>query len=251
MRLKRGTKPKGFEWFFLTQPTAATGEVWERIERYHRHRYPVRVFLQKTFPMWVRIRKRRVNDAIWWVRYRTTNRNHVFKVKSLKPGYYDEDRMMLHMNFDLLVQHVEIGLASKNFQWHEDREPQKLPKFIRNHWPRKLGPEPGLAYLDWEITDPEVRMQSPEQAEHAELTKRLYLWWTVERPSRMDPHTDKRIWEGIDRKRGRRNIFSTLNNRDPKWRAAMDLSRKTLDFYDAQDQAMLELLVSIRTGLWS
>jgi hypothetical protein len=246
-RLRRSSKPRGLGWFLLTSPTAATWEVWERIKTSQRHRFPVRVFLQQTVPSrirrWIRIYKNGVN----WIRNRTTNRTHIINVKSLGPGNHDIDRLMLYANFDLLVMHIEVGLSARNWQWHDERVPKGLPKFVADRWPRKHGRVAGLAYLEWEATDPEIQMMSPQQSEQAVIARDLYLWWKDHRPCRCDVGHDYRIWEGVDKSVG----LQILNRRDQGTKDAHEKIRKTSDFYDAQDQAMLERLMTIRTGLWS
>ncbi len=57
----------------------------------------------------------RVND---WIRYRTYNRYHVVKT-GMEPGYVDVTERMLHVNFNMLKDFVEIEKAHM-WKWSEN-----------------------------------------------------------------------------------------------------------------------------------
>ncbi len=258
-RAPRYKKPFGLGWFILAKPTSASGDLWDRYHQYMATNYPVRFWLQDELPTIFRRQMHKLNNAKWKVLHRTTHRYNVVKLPSLKPNYYEIDTRMLHACFDLLVEYVEIGLASRNFEWYEDRIPKNLPKFLKRFWKRRsLCAEAGLSHLDWEINDPDVRLTSPQQSETAEAVKRLYLWWKVERPERIKPFSDDMIWEGIPERKYKR-VSSILSQKIPKGeegdarrrREALDIAGFTDDFYSQQDQAMLERLIAIRSSLWT
>jgi len=245
-RHTRHPMPAWRKWFSFTMPEAATGEVWDRWERMTKARYPILYFLRKRVPTMVRVKRRQFNDAIWWVRYRTINRNHVMRIRGLKPGYYEPDTKILYTSFTLLREYVERGLACRNFRWYEERIPKWVPKWLKNHWPRKINPQAGIDYLRWEIEDEDMQAQAPEQSANAAVIMRLYLWWTQERGERIDPHKDFRIWDGVEEPRG--GMFTRTS---PEYSAALDSMSKANEFYDAQDQAMLVKLIGVRRSLWS
>ncbi len=250
-RSKRHKRCKVAKWkkiFYFTKPTAATGEVWERWRRHVKARYPILYFLRERLPTFFRVKKLQFSDFIWWFKYRTTDRNHILKIRNLKPGYYEPDTKMLYAAFSLLIDHVEIGLACRNFGWYEKKYPKWLPTIFRRFWKQKINPQAGIDHLIWEMTDEDVVTNSPEQSRVAGIIMRLYVWWTQERQERIDAHSDFRIWEGVEREHC--DLFFG-SGRNPKYKAALDSMSKLNDFYDAQDQAMLIKLVEIRNHLWS
>lgn len=187
--------------------------------------------------------KHRLNAAWWKVRHRTTDRYDIVKT-GLKPGYHEISDRMLHAMFALLVEHVEIGLSSKNYE-----SKSKDPK-VR-----------GVEFLDAEINDPYC---AGRQAEDAATIKDLYLWWTVERPARLDSWMAPEIWPdrhkeeqplfyrimGVKLARSRRVRFG-LSKRPDSERESGELARRLEEFYDFQDTEMLVRLAAIRVVLWT
>jgi hypothetical protein len=243
-RLVRTERHPLLKWYFLVQPLAATGKVWDRITSMARRRHPIRYFLQETAPLHLWITRRRIRDAIWWVRYRTINRTNFLKIRGLSPGYHDYDYVLLYASFSILVDYAEIGLSSKNYSWHEEHAPKWLPPFLKARWPRTRHVEAALAHMDWEI---EVSGINTPAAERAHEIKRLYLWWTVERAHRIEPYTDSRIWDGVDK----RKKYEMFSGKSSNYMAAVNQASATKDFYTAQDQAMLTKLVEVRPYLWT
>lgn len=245
-RYAKDTRPKWLRWFLFKTASSASGEWWDRRDDMLRRRAPVRYFLQHDLPIVVKRQKHRLNDAWWKVRHRTTDRFHIVNT-GLKPGYYEINDRMLHAMFALLVEYVEVGLASKNYD-------SKLatPK------------ERGVEYLDWEINDPQC---AGPQADTAATVKDLYLWWTVERPARLDSWSAPEIWPnrrkeedddplffrfmGVKLGRRRRRFRLGTRNRPDSERESGDLARRLEDFYDFQDTEMLVRLAAIRRGLWT
>lgn len=240
-------RPKWLRWFLFETPQSATGEWWDRRDDMLRRRAPVRYFIQHDVRIIVGRQKHRIRDQWWKIRHRTTDRFHIVNT-GLKPGYHDINERMLHASFALLVEYVEIGLASKNFE-DNGKDPIKR----------------GLAYLDWEINDPQC---AGHQADTAATVKDLYLWWTVERPNRLNSWSAPEIWggEGIRAKMKERprSLFTRitgvslgrpfrlgLKKRPQEERYAGEMARSVEEFYDAQDDGMLMRLVEIRSGLWT
>ena len=208
-------------------PMAATGPWWDRRYRQLRRRAPLRYFLQKTVPMTVARTINLLRDQWWKVRHRTTDRYHVVKT-SLKPGYHDYSERMLYACFSLLVDYVEIGIASKQSDSGVFEASQR-----------------GLAHLDWEISDCPGSIQS----ETAKVIKDLYLWWTIERPQRLDPWDDANIWRDVRVGQTKRKNF-TLNVSHAE-RVSGEMASSLDEFYEAQDADMMLRLVSVRSSLWT
>lgn len=242
-RADKDKRPKWLRWFLFEVPDSATGEWWDRRDEMLRRRAPVRYFLQHDLRTLVGRQKHRLRDLWWKVRHRTTDKYHLVNT-GLKPGYHEINERMLHACFALLVEYVEIGLGSKNHD-SEFKDPVKR----------------GLEHLDWEINDPQC---AGPQAELAADVKDLYLWWTVERPARLDGWSAPEIWpEREDTPKpslifkitgmnfGKRRSRFSFKNRSPEERDSGELARLVESFYDYQDTEMLVRLASIRHGLWT
>lgn len=193
-------------------------EAWQKSVK---RKYPVRHFFNSTLYYFIRGIDRQIKEAIWWVRYRTINRNHVIKASTLEPGWHDRDQRMLHVNFQILVDFVELELGRK--EW-------KFPSLSRRD------PKSGLESLDWEINDEECkRGPKPTQADIAEMKKFLYLWWTVTRAQRIEPWAHESIWpKDVNFAPIPGNQAAFLEN-----------------LYGTEDQQMLEMLIKIRSSLWT
>lgn len=224
--------------FSFTKPYAATLDVWGRWQSIISTRYPKLYYLREVLPSKIRVIFRKINDAIWWVRYRTTHRYHDLKIKNLKPGYHDVDHKILYVNFSLLMEYVEIGLSSKNHEWHD--------KNTKGWFKKWKSAEAGLNYIDEMINDEDIKSNAPNQIEEAMIVRRLYLWWTVERNNRIETYSDPRIWEGVEK-----NKLSFGVWKDDAYNKALHNMGNSSTFYEDQDQKMLEKLISIRCSLWS
>lgn len=226
-----------FERWTLKANACGNAQYWDTWHKEARAKYPIRYFLQQTAPrQWNRRVVWPLRRAIWWVRYHTINRNNIIRIRSLSPAYHDEDTLMLHGCFQLLVNYVEIGLSGLNYSWHEANS-----SFL-NRWKSRC-PEAGLDYLDWAINDEST--QATSQAEDARQHKALYLWWTIERPARLDPWTSPQIWGDakID------EDFTAMRHQARI--AAGKISTTTDELYAVEDQAMLERLLKVRRSMWT
>lgn len=184
-------------------------------------KYPVRYFITETIPdhydMWCR----RIRSAYWWVRYRTTNRNHILKIHSLEPGWHDRDTRMLHACFQLLIDYIEIELPRREYR-------------LKSAKARRASK--GLELLDEMIEDPSCHHgPSPTQAEAAQIKKDLYLWWTETRAKRIEAWADPLIWTDEAKAEG----------------TAGEQASYLEHCYDEEDQLMLKRLISVRNTLWS
>lgn len=236
-RYKKDKRPRWLRWFLFEVPSSATGEWWDKRDEMLSRRAPLRYYLQHDLPMVVRLQGKKLNDLWWKVRHRTTDRYHVVNT-GLKPGYYETNDRLLHASFTLLVEYVEIGLASRNYDSN-----------IKNPILR------GLEHLDWEINDPQC---AGPQAEDAKVVKDLYLWWTVERPERLDCWSAPEIWgDGKDEDEKPKSIFRrrrrfSLSTKQPQHKIDGGSMAMALEsFYSEQDTSMLIRLAEIRGSLWS
>ena len=212
-RHKRGKKPKGFGWLFLSRPSATTLEVWHRVDRYLKHRYPVRWFITQTFPAWVRrAYQRYVIASIWFVQVRTTHRFHVVTPSTLKPGFHSTEELMLHSMFHLMMEEISGYRGWERLIAHQDELKAIVAK------------EPCEVYEDI------IR-------NYDELLA-LKTWWTETRPNRVDP------WDFEDTTKSREFLDISKEAREQYVNA-----QKVQDAYDDEDQAMFERLSKIRRNL--
>jgi hypothetical protein len=161
----------------------------------------------------------------------------------IEPGYHDADTKILHANFEIIRWYVEEQLARQH-------DPDKT----ECKWYGNRSPEAGIAHLDWEIKD---CSGSPAgtigQGEAAQIKKDVYLWWTVDRPNRIDPHD---IYDLLDpdrrerRSKKRMGIWSMMNDHGPNYTRAMWGSMALEEFYKQEDQEMLTKAVSILPHWW-
>ena len=200
---------------------ARSMEDWEEWDSEMKKDYPIRHFLNEEFAsifIWpITTRYKRVHD---WVRYRTTRRMHIVKT-GLEPGYYDADARMLHMNFNLLKDFVEVEKAHM-FNVFGSNDDLKLNDR-----------DAGIAYLKWEMS---LEDTPHNQADNAKEIYELYKWWVDERPNRVDP------WALVND-----TLESTADNYKKKYSKMDKLEAK----YEKEDNKMLVRLVKIRSALWT
>jgi hypothetical protein len=109
--------------------------------------------------------------------------------------------------------------------------------------------EAAYDYFEWasNLKD-EVNGKSKQsrQAKAAIKIKKLYEWWTIERPNRPDPHVAsgyQKIYEEVD------DIFKSKCTKKHKacLEKLMDIEQK----YEDEDTKMLTELIKIRKNLWT
>lgn len=194
----------------------------------------------------------RFNDILAWVRHRTTDKYHVIRT-GLKPGYYDKDEQMLHVNFSLLVDLIEVEKA-----WLQTifTEPENIGH--KHPWWKRLFKEfrckeCGLAYLDWEMNlsnDVECHVS---QSETAKEQYELYKWWTITRPNRSNP------WETYKLELPKLDFEDSPDGSGnkvlpPPTKKTRSIIKKVIKLEAQQyqeDEKMLIRLMKIRRSLWT
>lgn len=206
--------------------------------------FPVRYFLQNTLPeSFKRHVSYRFDHMVNWVVYRTISRSHVLKIKSLKPGNPDEDTILLHSTFQVLVNFVELRMSQTNWSWWEDNRPRYMPKFIWKHvgW-YSHSSEAGVAHLQAYLDDEHIQGLSREN--HANQLD-LYLWWTDRRKQRIEEWGHPRLWgENPDPDTMMQDNVPGTNV------SACSAAQELEKLYGEEDQEMLERLVKLRPSLW-
>lgn len=171
--------------------------------------------------------------------------NHI-RIKALtRTDYRDIDTKMFEGCFQLLLDYVEKELAhmhlmtTDKLRWYHEWFPNLM----------KYGAENGIAHLDWEIN---LGEESPQQAEAAAEIKRLYLWYTVERPNRFDPWDE--IVDGVDDVTYtdcNDGTGSAWMNMSEEYSAQLEKAGKVDDAYELDDTAQFEALIKVRHCMWT
>jgi len=198
-------------------------------------------------------------NALYWIRHRTWDKYHVLQT-GLRPGYQDADVRMLHANFSLLVDHVEVELAwMYRFCFNTKENPLKV-----SFWKRKFGgfrnAEWGLKYLNQKIKSPENQdpmcsiLDKQERVNSKKIID-LYTWWTVDRPARKDPYdeVDRLIQEHKEKTGENCYTIHILTNKKlpPKISKAYKKAHKETDRQYEEDTQKLVELIKLRGSLWS
>jgi hypothetical protein len=248
------------EWMRYNPPGALSSAGWCLFEKEYREKAPVRFWLTKD------LRRKVVLPIKWkftaisdWIRFRTYDKYHVLKT-GLKPDYVSVQHQILHVNFNLLKDFVEIEMA-----WHKyicDEEMRFNMTWCEKHMPFYrvvfpfCNPDMGVAHLEWAATldDPALPPadQSPQQAKSAREILALYRWWIITRPSRKEIVAPPYSNQGLD------DIMACF---DPSFdrtaedfvahQDSMEDARVQSDQWDLEDDEMLIRLMKIRKELWT
>ena len=224
MRSHYWTCSKFANWLRGTKkPASATFHGWDLFEASASASHPFRYWLATTL-------LDKLQDIVFYIpdkwddlccycRNRFIQRVHLIDTK-LPPGQWmDTDTRLLHGVMEALVFYVEVDCAA----WTKEKMTEG---------------EKGLKHLDWEIdlvheewvADELIGMPT-DQALAAAAVKRLYIWWTVIRPARVDPYdfVDEES-EGLERYK----LCTTIEN-----------------FFEAEDEEMMMNVIRYRRGMWT
>lgn len=124
---------------------------------------------------WCRNPLRICRDLIWWVRFRTTNRNHVVKT-DLTPGWWDSDTRLVHASFAILERFVEREKPFDRIQWNDSNESCEYANEIHDLylWWKK--------YKDTDISEETLEQETERYEKETEnlirLAKIRAVLWT-------------------------------------------------------------------------
>lgn len=253
------------KWLSFNSPCSGTADEWVDFEFRFKKEAPIRYFLTQKLPFvsWKRV-SWKYAEVTRWIRYRLV-RYHVVHT-GLKPGYYEIDTKMLHANFQLLVDFVEVEKAWMQ-QSSNERNDNACFRRVRRYIPfyqawRDLtfrSRELGLMHLDWEITldDPMLDEfdRSESQARVAREVLDLYLWWKDIRPAREELPLPEDMFDNLKEY----GILYTMSDRFKRdhpaaYQARRDWSDATTiqeANWDREDEENLIRLIKIRKSLWT
>ena len=245
-------------WLNYNPPGALTSKGWRLFEKEFKEKAPIRYWLKHNFRNALLPLKWKYEEISDWIRYRTYARYHVVET-GLEPNYYDLETRMLHANFNMLKDFVEIEQAQRLY-WYSDEYKEKaswcekhLPFYYKFYPFRR--PDLGIKNLDWEATldDPTLPYydQSPSQAQAAREIKALYIWWVKDRPARTEIDYISYNDQGL-------GILSSLDDDFDREaedfknhvKSLEDQTKQEEEWHD-EDEKMFIRLIKIRRSLWA
>ena len=184
---------------------ARSSNDWHEFREYHKEHNPIRYFINNDFEsIFIWPWSMRLERAIDWVKYRTTRRYHIVNT-GMEPGYSDVSERMLHVNFNMLKDFVEIEKA------------HMYEVFVNNG---VTGNAAGVAHLMWEMgLEEQEEFGNNQQAKNAREIYDLYNWWIDERPLRVEPMEtpEHNAYWKLRTKEDEKNLIRLMKIRDALW----------------------------------
>jgi hypothetical protein len=220
-----------------------SAEDWDTWKNEMEEKYPIRYFLNQEFKaMFVWPITHRIQRVQEWVQYRTTRRYHIVNT-GMTPGYSDVPERMLHVNFNMLKDFVEIEKA------------HMYEVFVNNG---VTGNAAGVAHLMWEMgLEEQEEFGNNQQAKNAREIYELYDWWVGERPFRVDPMetTEYNAYWKLRTELYGIGCVGCSDKDTPELKKlqtkAYKLSDKLDKQYAKEDEKNLIRLIKIREALWT
>jgi len=245
------------KWMNFNPPPTHDMDGWNEFEDEFKKEAPIRYFIKYSIVLRIGGFFASLSHIGWAIRYRTVSKYHIVNTQ-LEPGYQEIDTRMLHANFELLVDYVEIECA--NMAQIADRHELIAERgWKHSHFPRMLkikefrNRELGIQHLQWETTLNAAELseyeRSPQQAAKAVQILILYTWWKDVYPNREElPSPDRNSigLEFLSKKWKKAN--PKMSAKIDKW--ARDSHKQELD-WDKEEEEMLIALMKIRKGLWT
>lgn len=244
-------------WMNYYPPKALDMDGWNEFEDIFKREAKVRYFIKYFIVLKIGDFFNAVSLFAWGLRYRFYRKYHLVNTK-LNPGYHEIDTRMLHANFELLVDYVEIECANMTRVADERNEIAErgwkhsyLPAILKGNQIRNR--ELGMQHLRWEMTLNAAELsefeRNPGQAARAVQIIILYTWWKDVYPNRVElPSPDRNSvgLEFLSKKWKKAN--PEMSAKIDTW--ARDSHAQELD-WDKEEEEMLIALIKIRKGLWT
>ena len=256
---------KFIRWLKYNPPFSGTADEWLSFNERFKKNAPIRYYIVRGTPSRVYIiLKYRVSKLFYNIKFRFIHKYHVVDT-GLKPDYYDIPILMLHVNFNMLVNYVENECSHlyayndstryKNLYGVKRLLPWLFKSSVKKN--KEYAKKYGLAYLEWAATldcpDLPEYKQSVGQAKAAREVIALYKWWTEERPNRKD------LESPVTRKIDKLPLFTTLSEKWKKenpelseqWSIHVKNQFKLEENWRKEDTEMLIRLIKVRSELWT
>jgi len=245
------------KWMNFNPPNALDMDGWNTFEDKFRKKAPIRYFIKYFIAQRIGDVFSSLSRIAWSIRYRTVCKYHLVNTK-LNPGYHEIDERMLHANFELIVDYVEIECANMADITDMARRITErgwknayLPKIMKVKEFRSR--ELGMQHLEWETTlaSPSLdeMSRSPDQAARAVQVIILYTWWKDIYPNREALESPDRGSVGLgflSQKWKKEN--PEMSEKIQQW--SIDSHTQELE-WDKEEEEMLIALMKIRKGLWT
>jgi hypothetical protein len=213
-----------------------------------------------------------IPDKIYAFKYYINNR-WITKTHSLtahpsdipRGEWRDVGGRFLPCLFNELRDFVEVELAWWHLVWEgaEERKKYNAPWWRFGWWNVRVWrcPQAGLDNLSWQMNLTNIEYtdkDSPDygqptmQATNAKEIYDLYMWWTVERPKRVEPMDATGWTEYCNRRRSDDEDDFFLDRKDGVDTSPMlDAMHKMEEAYEKEDEEMMIRLIKVRRALWT
>ena len=245
-------------------PTALTSKGWRDYENRYKLELPKTYFVFSVIDeIGIYVYRYVTNPwgEFWYgLRNRFVTRPTEIRIQNLsKWRYHDPSEILLHANFQVLVDFVEyeVCIHERPTWYRRFREVPILGYFV----PIARDREGGLKHLAWECElvynedwcsgdNPNLGMLTP-QAVSALEKRDLYLWWKDVRPNRPDPMNASGLSKYYE-DRTSDDILSPMSDDDrSNWKPLNDECQRIEKMYDDEDENNLIRLAKIRQSLWT
>lgn len=257
------------------KPGAETSRGWRKWERAAKAKHPVRYWLADDGLDYLQKVVFYIPDKLYGLKYYINNRfvtrTHCLTAhpRDIKPGdWCDVGNRFLPCLFNELVDFVEVELAWWEIAWNEEKRKQfKSPWYAAGwfRWRTWRSREAGLSNLAWQKTCDNTDYCPEDDPRYGELTHQayaameieaLYLWWTEERPKRVDPMEASgwsaycesswkeggSVWDSLEQEEGPDKIDT---------KPMHDMMNELEAKYEQEDEEMMIRLIKIRQSLWT
>lgn len=246
------------KWMNFNPPKSLSMDGWADFEDEFKKEAPIRYVIKYAIVRKIGYFFDRIGRIVWNLRYRFIHKDHLINTK-LGYGYHEVDERMLHGNFELLVDYVEIQCANMATVFKPEKRKAAigwryhLPSILR--FKRFRSRELGMKHLEWETTlgDPSLNEyeRSSDQAARAVQIIILYTWWKDAFPNRKELEAP----DSPDNSVGLRFLSAKWKKDHPEYSKAFsqwgrDSFQQELD-WDKEDEEMLIALMKIRKALWT
>lgn len=244
-------------WMDYNPPGALTTTGWRLFKEEFKQKAPIRYWITHNFRykitlpiIW------KYKDISYWIKYRTYDKYHVLET-GLKPDYYSVEMQMLHVNFNLLKDFVEIEQGWNTYCWSDEYKAVWYRKFIPYALLKKSRKAKyGVRHFEWASTldDPTlpIHEQSPQQAADAREILSLYKWWVEDRPNRKEVEVRSYGNQGIDDLLACFDDDFDRESEDYK-NHIEDMEKRSVQSteWNKEDTDMLIRLIKVRNALWT
>lgn len=249
-------------WMKFNPPYAASLEDWAVFEERFKKEAPVRYYIMESgfHNDVIDSTVRTMKDIKRYIKWFFTKPALVDT--KLPRQYHENDELMFHACFSILVDYVEIECAhmqivsmeisddrmNKEFGWDWKKI---LPDSLKTTKSQRV--QFGIDYLFWEMG---LGDESPDQSVQAEKLLSLYLWYTRVRPNRVEPEPPEYPIEGEERP----SLLEVIERKstDPRVKRYHEQFNDYCGLYNLletkwyeEDDEMLKELVSVRRYIWS